>query len=87
MTEPSDPAIREQLYELIAPLDARDGGKLTPETRFVDDLGLDSVTIMELVAAVEDRFDITLPLNRLPEIRTIDDLAACVAAIRASGHA
>jgi acyl carrier protein len=49
-----------------------------PETRFVEDLGLDSLTVMELVAEVEDEFDINLPLNLLPEIHTVDQLAGTI---------
>lgn len=64
----------QDLYEVIAPFN-RQGVALTPGTRFIDDLELDSLSVMELVAAVEDRFDLTLPLNLLPAIHTIGDLA------------
>ena len=46
------------------------------------DLGLDSVTVMELVAEAEDRFDVSVPLNALPEVRTVGDFARMVAALR-----
>jgi acyl carrier protein len=67
----------EELYEVIAPFN-KHGVELAPGTRFVDDLGLDSLTVMELVAEIEDRFDITVPLNLLPDIHTIADLAQCI---------
>lgn len=41
----------------------------------VDDVGLSSVQIMELIENVEDEFDIAFPLNDLSEVRTLDDLA------------
>lgn len=53
-----------------------------PEARFVDDLGFDSLTVMELVAEVEDEFDINLPINLLPEIHTVADLAATIDRLR-----
>ena len=78
-------SVVEELYDVIAKFNKR-GVEMNPETRFVDDLGLDSLTVMELVAEVEDRFDVTLPLNLLPEIHTIDDLARCVMRLRGGGR-
>ena len=49
------------------------GAALTPNTRFAEDLNFDSLVVMEFVAAVEDRFDISVPLNLLPDIATIAD--------------
>jgi acyl carrier protein len=48
----------------------------------VDDLALDSLTVMEVVADTEDHFDILIPLNRLPEARTIGDFARLLAELR-----
>ncbi len=46
------------------------------ETALVSELGLTSLQIMDLLMEIEDRFDVTVALNRLPEVRTIGDLAA-----------
>jgi acyl carrier protein len=46
------------------------------DTDLVDEVGLSSVEIMELVEAIEDTYDISFPLNDLAEMRTIADLAA-----------
>jgi acyl carrier protein len=43
----------------------------TMEAEVVRDLGLDSIQVLELVAELEDRFDISVPLNQLPQIRTV----------------
>jgi acyl carrier protein len=76
----------EELYEVIAPFN-KHGVPLTPQIRFVDDLGLDSLSVMEVVAEIEDRFDITLPLNLLPDIHTIADLDQCIRRLRGSNDA
>ncbi len=39
------------------------------------DLGLDSLAVMQLVEAIEDEFDLIVPLNRLAEVRTVKDFA------------
>lgn len=46
------------------------------ETELVADLGLDSVQVMELLLGIEERFDISFPLNALPDIRTVNDLCS-----------
>ncbi len=59
------------------------GAPLALTTRFATDLEFDSLTVMDLVASIEDEFDITLPLNRLPDLETIGDVANAVREIRA----
>ena len=65
------------LYELIGQFN-KAGVPLSPETRFAEDLNFDSLVVMEFVAAVEDRFDISVPLNILPDIATIADFEAAL---------
>jgi acyl carrier protein len=68
------PATFETLYEVIGPHN-KTGAALKPETKFTEDLNFDSLVVMEFVADVEDRFDISVPLNLLPDIATIGDFA------------
>ena len=70
------------LYELIGQFN-KAGVALSPETRFAEDLNFDSLVVMEFVAAVEDRFDISVPLNILPDIATVADFAAALRKILA----
>lgn len=48
---------------------------LSEETALQADVGMTSLQVMELVGEIEDEFDISLPLNRLPDIRTIKELS------------
>jgi acyl carrier protein len=41
-------------------------------------LTVDSLTIMDLIMELEDRFDVTIPMNVVAEIRTIGQLAQTV---------
>ena len=66
--------ILTQLYELLEP-SLKDGQKLGENTDLVADLGLDSLRVMTLVEEVEDRLDISIPLNVLANVRTIKDFA------------
>jgi len=48
---------------------------LSEDTRLQADVGLSSLQVMELVLEIEDEFDISFPLNRLPDIQTAKDLS------------
>ena len=69
----SDRELFEQIIAVLRPL-AKDGAEITADTDLVDDLSLDSLKIMEVMAEVEDRFDISVPINILSEIRTVRDV-------------
>jgi len=45
----------------------------------VADLGFDSLQILEVIAELEDRFDISIPLNDVPSTRTVAQVVAQVA--------
>ena len=49
---------------------------LTGDSDLVDDVGLTSVQIMELIENVEDEFEIAFPLNDLANVRTVNDLVS-----------
>lgn len=44
---------------------------VTPEKSFTDDLGADSLAIVELVLALEEEFGIKIPDDKVDEIRTV----------------
>lgn len=46
------------------------------------DLQIDSLAVMDMVMELEDRFDVTIPLNRVAEIHTVDELTDAVVALR-----
>jgi acyl carrier protein len=50
-------------------------GVLDEEADLVEELGLASVEVMELIEELEETFDIAFPLNALADVRTIADLA------------
>ena len=51
---------------------------LYPTTTFAVDLDLDSLSVMDLVAEIEDEFDIVLPLNLLPDLENIQQVSDAV---------
>ncbi len=47
--------------------------EIVPEASFTDDLGVDSLTMVELVMAMEETFDIEIPDDEAEKIQTIGD--------------
>ena len=47
---------------------------LTAETNIVADTGLDSVSVMDFVFELEDEFGITVPLDRISDVKTVGQL-------------
>ena len=47
--------------------------EIVPEASFVDDLGADSLDIVELVMAMEEEFDVEIPDDDAEKIQTIGD--------------
>ena len=72
MTSPQDYAAR--LKELVNQLVERDV-TIDEQSDLVDDVGLASVEIMELVEQIEDEYEVAFPLNDLADMRTLADLA------------
>jgi len=69
---PSYEELLPQVIEMVQPLAAPD--RIAREdTDLVADLEFDSLKVMSLIERVEDRFDISIPLNVLPDIRTVRD--------------
>jgi len=70
--------------EILRPL-VPEGQLINAETDLVADLALDSLKVMKLVETVEDRFDISIPLNILPDVRTVSDFVLQIEKISKDG--
>jgi acyl carrier protein len=55
--------------------------KPTLGSDLVTDLGFDSLQVLELIAELEDQFDISIPLNDVPATRTVAHVVAQVTAL------
>jgi acyl carrier protein len=66
--------ILERLIALVVPL-AKGRVDVDADTELVGTLGLDSLQVMNLTLAVEDTFDVSVPVNVLGDVKTVGDLA------------
>ncbi len=76
----SDRELFEQIIAILGPL-AKDGPEITADT----DLSLDSLKVMEVLVEIEDRFDISVPINIISDIRTVRDLVLQIQKLLAEG--
>ncbi len=54
--------------------------EVTEESKFIEDLGADSLDVVELVMALEEKFDIEIPDEEAEKILTVGDAIAYVEA-------
>jgi acyl carrier protein len=68
------PSMEEKIIEIIMEQLDVTKEECVPEAAFIDDLGADSLDIVELVMAMEENFGIEITDDELMKIRTIQDV-------------
>jgi acyl carrier protein len=66
-------SVEEQVKKIIVEQLGVDEGAVDPTASFVDDLGADSLDVVELVMAFEEAFDIDIPDEDAEKIQTVKD--------------
>lgn len=66
---------KDVILEVLAPYAAEKGVELQDSTELASDLDLDSMKTMDVLLELEERLDISIPLNILPNVQTLGDLA------------
>ncbi len=66
-------SIEAKVKEIIVQQLGVDAEKVTSEASFVDDLGADSLDVVELVMAFEEEFDVEIPDEAAEKIATVKD--------------
>jgi acyl carrier protein len=77
MPQPASPPIQDGVLDVLKQVSRR---PIEPalDSELIADLGFDSLQILEVIAELEDRFDISIPLNDLPATRTVGQVVAQV---------
>jgi acyl carrier protein len=69
-------ALEERVTEIIVDQLGISPEEVVPEASFIDDLGADSLDIVELVMAMEEEFNVEIPDEDAERIQTIGDAIA-----------
>jgi acyl carrier protein len=71
-------SIQKRVIKLIAQVLRRDELSITSASRFAEDLGADSLSIVELACLVEDEFGIAMANGRVPNLQTVADVVSAL---------
>jgi acyl carrier protein len=77
--------IEAQIVELLARR-VPAGTHVSAQTQIVGGLGLDSVAILDFIMDVEDRFDLSIPLDRVAEVQTIAELSSAIETLKRAAN-
>lgn len=83
MSETTHTQITELLCQRLVDFTETDS-EITPETNLITHLAIDSVKLLNLVMEIEDHFDISVPLNLLVDVLTVQDLANLIYKIKST---
>lgn len=70
--------IQERVTDIVVEQLGLERDKVRPESKFIDDLGADSLDTVELVMALEEEFDIEIPDEQAEKITTLKEAIAYV---------
>jgi acyl carrier protein len=83
MPQPASVPVEEGVIDVLKNVSRRPI-EPTLASDLVADLGFDSLQVLEVIAELEDRFDISIPLNDVPTTRTVGQVVAQVASLVAA---
>ncbi len=66
-------AVEDKMIEIIVEQLSVDKDKVVPGASFVDDLGADSLDLVELIMAMEEEFDVEIPDEEAEKIVTVQN--------------
>jgi acyl carrier protein len=67
-------SVEKRVREIVAEQLERDVNEVKNESSFIDDLGADSLDIVELVMKMEEEFSIEIPDEEAEKIKTVNDV-------------
>ena len=75
----SDQEIQTGLAEIIDEVAGVPADQVTPDKTFVDDLDIDSLSMVEIAVAAQDKFGVEIPDDQLKDLTTVQDVVNFVA--------
>ena len=75
----TDQEILSGLAEIVEEIAGVPADEVTPEKSFVDDLDIDSLSMVEIAVAAQDKFGVEIPDEQLKDLKTVQDVVNFVA--------
>ena len=70
----TDQEILAGLADIIDEIAGVPADEVTPEKNFVDDLDIDSLSMVEIAVAAQDKFGVEIPDDQLKDLTTVQDV-------------
>jgi acyl carrier protein len=70
----TDAEILDGLSEIIDEIAGVPADEVTPDKTFVDDLDIDSLSMVEIAVAAQDKFGVEIPDDQLKDLKTVQDV-------------
>jgi len=67
-------ALEKDLRSIVAEITEVEPEKITPEAKFVEDLGMDSMMALEILASIEKKYNLKIPEDYLGKITSLSGL-------------
>jgi acyl carrier protein len=83
MAEVSEQEILVGLGEIVEEIVGIPAADVTPEKNFIDDLDIDSLSMVEIGVAAQDKFGVEIPDDELKNLRTVKDVIGYVQGLAA----
>ena len=80
----SEAEIQTALAEIVRDVTRIPVDQVRPDASFTDDLDIDSLSMVEIVTAAEDKFAVRIPDEDYPSLRTVGDAVKYISAAAAS---
>lgn len=74
----SEKEILSGLGEIVQEIAGVPADEVTPEKSFVDDLDIDSLSMVEIAVAAQDRFGVEIPDDELKNLKTVQDVISYI---------
>jgi len=79
----ADKSIEQRVTDIIVERLGVNASQVTPEAKIVEDLGADSLDVVELVMALEEEFSCEVPDQEAEKLRTVGDVVKYIEGLQA----
>ena len=66
--------ILQELAKIVNEVAGVEPSEVTPEKSFVDELDIDSLSMVEIAVAAQDKFGVEIPDDQLKDLKTVQDV-------------
>jgi acyl carrier protein len=66
--------MKKEIKKKVAEITELSEDKLKEDAKFVEDLGVDSMMALEIVASLEKKYKVVIPEDQIPKVRSLNDI-------------